>query len=86
MPAAALHSSRAYSVLRVDSTMARSLTGPEARVSINTRDSTAGDAAMASMASGWATASRTPIQCMAQYTVNSVRPDSSTLCTSTMGL
>ena len=61
MPALALHSVSAYNVLRVDSTMARSLTGPDARVSMSTRDSTAGDAAMASMASGSATASRTPM-------------------------
>ena len=61
MPALALQMVSAYSVLNVDSTSARSVTGPEARVSITTRESTAGEAAMASSASGSATVARTPI-------------------------
>jgi hypothetical protein len=66
MPARALHRVSAYSVPSVDSTSARSVTGPAARVSMATRDSTAGDAAMASRASGSATASRTLIALKAQ--------------------
>ena len=39
----------------VVSTIARSVTGPAARVSATTRSSTEGEAAMATSASGWAT-------------------------------
>ena len=61
-PARALTSVSAYKVLSVDSTMARSVTGPEARVSIMTRLSTAGDAAIATSATASATVDCTPIQ------------------------
>ena len=53
--ALALPSVRAYSVDSVVSTMARSVTGPAARVSATTRVSTAGDAASSTSASGPAT-------------------------------
>jgi hypothetical protein len=58
-PARAVHSVSAYSVLRVDSTIARSVTGPEARVSITIRLRTAGEAAIATIASDCATSART---------------------------
>ena len=58
-PARAVHSVSAYNVLNVDSTIARSVTGPEAWVSITIRLSTAGDAAIATSASDWATSART---------------------------
>jgi hypothetical protein len=86
MPARALQIVSAYSVLKVDSTMARSVTGPAARVSMATRDSTAGDAAIASSASGSATLGRTSIRPSTQYTAMKLSVDSARLCTSTIGL
>ncbi|MNV37467.1 hypothetical protein D3C71_1289880 [compost metagenome] len=53
--ALALPNVKAYSVDRVVSTMARSVTGPAARVSATTRVRTAGEAARATRASGPAT-------------------------------
>ncbi|MNT50997.1 hypothetical protein D3C72_1879400 [compost metagenome] len=53
--ALALPRVKAYSVDRVVSTMARSVTGPAARVSATTRVRTAGEAARATRASGPAT-------------------------------
>ena len=67
-PALALPQVSAYSVPSVASTMARSVTGPLARVSITTRVSTAGEATMATMASASATEGRTSIQISTQYT------------------
>src|SRR6185369_10470127 len=60
-PARALTSVSAYRQPRVDSTIARSVTGPDACVSIMTRDSTAGDATIAIRARASDTVGRTPI-------------------------
>ena len=84
--ACALPRVSAYRVESVASTMARSVTGPAARVSLTTRVSTAGDAASATTASGPAARSGTPSHSSTQYTAKKVSADSSTLCTSTIGL
>ena len=55
-------------MLSVASVSARSVTGPEARVSMTTRLSTAGEATMAISASGFATGAGTPSHTSVQYT------------------
>ncbi len=64
----ALPSVSAYSVESVASTMARSVTGPAARVSATTRVSTAGEAASATRASGPATRAGISSHSNTQYT------------------
>ena len=86
MPARALHSVSAYKLLSVDKASARSVTGPAARVSMATRDSTAGDAAMATNANDSATTAGMPKLLSSQRTPKKVSADSATLCTSSIGL